>query len=461
MTDEAAPAAGLPPAVLARVVALAAGHLAALPAAEVPAPLRRLRTFTPAKRARLGAAVLGAALDTDRAFRAAVVAGVREALPVLAAALAQSDGASDGGPSDGASDGASGGQGDGAPLGVPLTDAAAVAWLLRAPGWQRRVAAAADHEAAVQEGVAARAGDAQLGRLRAEVAGLRADAQRRGEAHAAEVAALAAGVAEARRRARPVEAAARRAEAAARAQVETLGTELAAAREAAAQSGREVTRLRARVAELEAAVTSARRATRGDRGERVGEDARVRVLLDTLLAAGQGLRRALAPAVDGGERPGDAVVAGLGAEVAPVGGVVEDPQALDALLGLPTVHLVVDGYNVTKTGYGGLALDAQRHRLVATLAALVARTGAEVTVVFDGAGRPALSAPGRDPRGVRVAWSPPGMTADDVVLQLVAAEPPGRPVLVVSADREVIRGARARGARPVASSTLLARLDRA
>jgi hypothetical protein len=37
---------------------------------------------------------------------------------------------------------------------------------------------------------------------------------------------------------------------------------------------------------------------------------------------------------------------------------VEEPAQLDQLLGLPRVHLVVDGYNVTKTGYGDLTLEA-------------------------------------------------------------------------------------------------------
>ena len=42
---------------------------------------------------------------------------------------------------------------------------------------------------------------------------------------------------------------------------------------------------------------------------------------------------------------------------------------------LPQVHLIVDGYNVTKTGYGELPLVDQRTRLVTALAALAARTG--------------------------------------------------------------------------------------
>jgi hypothetical protein len=59
-----------------------------------------------------------------------------------------------------------------------------------------------------------------------------------------------------------------------------------------------------------------------------------------------------------------------------------------------------------------------------------------------------------------VVWSPPGRTADEVVLELVAAEPPGRPVVVVSSDHAVRDGARARRAHAIPSRALLDRLDR-
>ena len=62
----------------------------------------------------------------------------------------------------------------------------------------------------------------------------------------------------------------------------------------------------------------------------------------------------------------------------------DDPAVLDQLLALPQVHLVVDGYNVTKTGYGTLSLAEQRSRLVNGLGVLAGRTRAEVTCVFDG-----------------------------------------------------------------------------
>jgi predicted RNA-binding protein with PIN domain len=136
----------------------------------------------------------------------------------------------------------------------------------------------------------------------------------------------------------------------------------------------------------------------------------------------------------------------------------DDPELVDRLLELPRVHLVVDGYNVTKTGYGELPLAAQRSRLIRALGALFARTGDEVTVVFDGATRPPAMPPA--PRGVRVLFSAQGEIADDVIRRLVAAEPSGRPVVVVSSDKEVATDVTRDGAYAIASALFLRRLDR-
>src|SRR6185295_16317301 len=108
------------------------------------------------------------------------------------------------------------------------------------------------------------------------------------------------------------------------------------------EASAEVRRLRTRLAEVEAALETARRSARDARG---AADVRLRLLLDTVAEAAHA---ALPPrALDEG-----------------------DPARLDALLALPRVHLVVDGYNVTKTGYGGLPLADQRARLVGALATL-------------------------------------------------------------------------------------------
>ena len=109
----------LPPIVRTRVIALADEALVAMDEDDVPASLRAIRRFTPVKRARLGAPTIGAALESDPAFRAAVQARVRTGLPDLASAVEA---------------------GTEVPA-VPAADVAAVAYVLDAPGWRARVEA--------------------------------------------------------------------------------------------------------------------------------------------------------------------------------------------------------------------------------------------------------------------------------------------------------------------------------
>jgi predicted RNA-binding protein with PIN domain len=183
------------------------------------------------------------------------------------------------------------------------------------------------------------------------------------------------------------------------------------------------------------------------------------LLLDTVVEAAAGLRRELAlPPVD--VRPADLVPAAEAAHAPGAAGAPgeHEPPALAALLALPQAHLVVDGYNVTKTAFGELPLVEQRRRLVESLGALTARTGAEVTCVFDGAD--VAARPTARVRGVRVLFSEAGSTADELVRRLVRAEPPGRVVVVVSSDNEVAGGVRALGARAVPSVALVRLLGR-
>jgi predicted RNA-binding protein with PIN domain len=121
--------------------------------------------------------------------------------------------------------------------------------------------------------------------------------------------------------------------------------------------------------------------------------------------------------------------------------------------------LLVDGYNVTMLGWPGQPIPEQRARLVDALAELVARTGADVEVVFDGATDTAAPALGAR-RGVRVSFSPPGVEADDVVIARAAEVPAHRPITVASNDRRVREGALAAGANVVSSAQLLAALRR-
>jgi predicted RNA-binding protein with PIN domain len=122
--------------------------------------------------------------------------------------------------------------------------------------------------------------------------------------------------------------------------------------------------------------------------------------------------------------------------------------------------LLVDGYNVSQTGWPELAIAEQRRRLVDALPELATRSGVDVSVVFDGADPlwppvvPATS------RLVKVSFSPAEVEADDVVLARVADLDPSRPVLVASSDRRVRDGAAEKGANVISSAQLLAALRR-
>ncbi len=421
----------LPEPVRQRVITLAAAVLGRLPADEVPAPLRAAARFTPAKRARLAGTVLAAALASDPVFRLRAAEQVEQESP--AAAEAARAGA--------------------VPAAADPVELGAAAYLLRPAGWTDLLARA---RTALDEAAARardRARDEDLERLREELTTLRAGEREQAQRIRAAADAARAETEALRRQLREQTGQRRAAERARAAAEEALAEER---RRAATEDSRvqaEVRRLRQRLAEAEDAVEAGRRAARD---ARQADEARLWLLLDTAAGAVQGLRRELALSPSE-ERPADAVAAATPRpdELAARG---DDPELLDRLLGLPRVHLVVDGYNVTKTGYGEIPLAAQRSRLITGLGALAARTGAEITCVFDGAARPPAMPPA--PRGVRVLFSAPGEIADDVIRRLVAAEPAGRPVVVVSSDREVAADVARTGAYAVPAGLLLRRLDR-
>jgi predicted RNA-binding protein with PIN domain len=143
------------------------------------------------------------------------------------------------------------------------------------------------------------------------------------------------------------------------------------------------------------------------------------------------------------------------------GGLFDDSiEAADYLLHLPGALLVVDGYNVSMTAWPEVSVADQRRRLVAALGDLAARTSMPVEVVFDGADVGPAVVPGTARALVRTRFSPPGVEADDVVLDLVAQLPPARPVVVVSSDNRVREGARRLGANTLQSAQLVAVLAR-
>ncbi|MFF3156400.1 NYN domain-containing protein [Streptomyces sp. NPDC057910] len=428
----------LPEGVRRRVVAFVSEAFGGLTVGELPGQLRQYARFTPTRRAKFAGNAMAAALESDPVFRQRVGERLREAQPELAAAV-------EAGAPPGAAD--------------PV-DVAAAAYVLRPTGWVKLVAAAGEE---AQRAFAERAEEEsrrELERLREELAEARDRIRTENDSLRTELLSARKETESLQRKLRSAQSDVKRGEAVLRrvtSEIDGIKSE-AAAQVAAAES--EARRLKTRLGEAEAGLEASRRAVREGRSV---EDMRLRLLLDTVLEGAQGLRRELAlpPA---SVRPADTVDAVAPGNMTPKDIAARalsetDPALLDQLLALPQVHLVVDGYNVTKTGYPTMPLEKQRLRLLGGLSVLAAQTGAEVTCVFDGAelAAPVLLAP---PRGVRVLFSKPGVTADELIRQLVRAEPSGRAVVVVSTDKEVADGVAKAGARPVASLLLLKRLSR-
>jgi predicted RNA-binding protein with PIN domain len=427
----------LPEPVRQRLITLAAAALPRLPLDRLPAPLRRIAKFAPQRRARLGGPAIATALAADPSFRGQVAEhALAEAGDLGAAVLAGT-----------------------VPAAADPVEVAALAYLARPAGWTDLVetasaalraeadrAAVADLVREVESRAARAEHDLAVARievekLRDEVAKLRDEASGMRD----EVRALGRELRQARAREKKA--------------TDMLAAEKGRAARAAAEHEAEVRRLRARLAEAENAIEAARQTAREARQV---DEARLWLLLETIGQAAVGLRRELAL------RPADRLPADVVADSAAdrpetlgarARGLAEDdPARLDQYLRLPKVHLIVDGYNVTKRGYGEISLEQQRSRLVTGLGGLAAQTGAEVTVVFDGAERVHGLPP--TPRGVRVLFSRKGETADDLIRRLARAEPSGRPLVVVSSDREVAEGVRRHGAYPLSSDALLRRLAR-
>ncbi|MET8945596.1 NYN domain-containing protein [Streptomyces sp. NPDC004542] len=427
----------LPDGVRRRVVQIVSDGFGGLTVAELPAQLRQYARFAPNRRAKFAGNAMASALETDPLFRQRIGEKLREAQPELTGALDS---------------------GSPPPAADPL-DVAAAAYVLRPAGWVKLVTAAGEEAQRADAERADEESRAELERLREELERAREQTRAETERLRVELDAAKREAESLHRKLRAALSDVKRGEAAlrrVRGEIEAVRAE-AHGQVSAAES--EARRLKTRLSEAEAALEATRRAAREGRSV---EDMRVRLLLDTLLDATQGLRRELAlPPVS--VRPAETVDAVEPGRMTPKDIAARalsehDPAILDQLLALPQAHLVVDGYNVTKTGYPQMPLEKQRLRLLGQLSQLAAQTGAEVTCVFDGAelAAPVLLAP---PRGVRVLFSKPGVTADELIRQLVRAEPPGRPVIVASTDREVADGVAKAGARPVASAVLLKRLS--
>lgn len=426
----------LPEPVRARVVSLAAAAMSHLPADQLPTSLRKVAKFAPQRRARMGGRSIAAQLASDAIFRQRVASRAVESADELGAAVLQ---------------GAS-------PAAADPVEVAALAYLARPAGWRelvevaaRALAADAERTAVIDQIRAAesRANQAEHDRALARV---EADKLR------AELARVRDELGSLREQHRVVARQLRETQARERRAADLLATERGRAARAHADHDAEVRRLRARLAETEAAAGAVKSAARESRAV---DEARLWLLLETIGRAAAGLRRELA--LDPSEvLPADLVAEREAESPEQLGRqparamAPDDPARLDQLLALPRVHLIVDGYNVTKLGYGDLDLEQQRNRLAGALAGLAAQTGAETTLVFDGSDRmPGLPV---GSRGVRVLFSRKGHTADELIRRLVRAEPNGRPVVVISSDREVADGVRRAGAYPLPANALLRRL---
>ncbi len=436
--DHPDPEPVLPEAVRQRIVALAAAVLPGLQLDELPAPLRRVAKFAPNRRARLGGAAIATQLAGDPLFRQRVTSRVVPEAGELGAAVSEGH----------------------APAAADPVEVAALAYLARPRGWRELIEAAGEvvraeaDSAAVAELI--RDADQRATRAEHDRAVARVEAEKLRD----ELARVREELGQLREEVRVLARSLRESQARERKATEMLATEKGRAARVVADHDAELRRVRARLAEAEAAVGVARHTAKEARSV---DDARLWLLLETIGQAAVGLRRELA--LDPADRlPADHVAETYAERFAerpasPVRALdTDDPARLDALLALPRAHLVVDGYNVTKRGFGEMSLEQQRKRLITGLGGIAAQTGDEVTVVFDGAERMHGLPPA--PRGVRVLFSRKGESADDLIRRLVRAEPAGRPVVVVSSDREVADGVRRHGAYPLGADSLVRRLAR-
>lgn len=426
------PATFLTESVRRRTVEIASAAMRGLPPAKVPAKLRRFLKFNPAKRAKLARGDIAAELADGDEFRA----NLGEVLASTDAPLVRA---------------VSGGETISA-MADPA-EVAALAYLLRPAGWRTLLANAAVAAREEPQAPAPTVDEAAERRINA----VDKENRRLREALAEQRSAAAALQEELRRTRKDLRRAQERAA--------KLGGDLAAERgrlkQADSERRAERRRLEAEAESLRSQLEEIRRA--GREADQLA-DSRLWLLMETLSGTASGLRRELGlePVA---ERPADHVAAERCAEPdtreaeGSRGLEQTDPQRLDHLLSLPNPHLIVDGYNVTISAWGDtLTLEQQRNRLVQGLGALAAQTNAEITVVFDGADPIFGAKPGA--RGVRVLFSAKGEIADDVVVDLARVEPRGRPVVVVSSDREVADRARRHDAYAVPSPMLVKWIQR-
>jgi predicted RNA-binding protein with PIN domain len=142
---------------------------------------------------------------------------------------------------------------------------------------------------------------------------------------------------------------------------------------------------------------------------------------------------------------------------APKGLLDDAPETLDRWLRTKDVHLVVDGYNagMATRGFPGLELETMRNRLVDEASKLARRYSVRVTVVFDGAKVAPGIARNRKRGPVRIEYSAPDVIADDHIVEMLQ-KLPSTPVIVATNDRELQGRVAKDGATVATSDQLLA-----
>ena len=259
----------LPEQVRTRVIAYGSDVLGGMRTSELPPSLRRVARFEPRRRARLVGPQIAAQLETDPTFRSRVASRVEQVWPELAEGLRE---------------------GVVPPAADPVT-VAACAYLLRPPGWtevvedirstleQHAGAKEADEAAEAVESVrrqlkeAHRTHQEELARLRTQIKEQRS-----------EISELRRKVHHERRRAKDAMS---RAE-----QVENQNTDRETEFTSLVNTLKvENRQLRSRLTSAEKQVEIARKSVRTGRN---ADEARLRVLLDVLVASAHGLRRELA-----------------------------------------------------------------------------------------------------------------------------------------------------------------------
>jgi predicted RNA-binding protein with PIN domain len=126
------------------------------------------------------------------------------------------------------------------------------------------------------------------------------------------------------------------------------------------------------------------------------------------------------------------------------------------------LHLLIDGYNLlhasrrTDHDWTRLDLEDGRAAILSFLASHRRPAREPITVVFDGAGERMPHSPSRV-HGVEVVFSPPGVKADEVIVDMVRGAPNPKSLLVVTDDRGIQDQVKVTGAKIVGSLGFLAR----